>query len=324
MTTMSSPTTPRSSLADKLTIVTVKPGLKFSKADLMDLLPDVETALFFGKVYELDYQQLSNLLSVVLNSDLAKALFHGAAEHSSDLQDYIVDDLDIPDWVEQGEINFSPDVPHGEILPQMWEQLEVEVAASIKAVAEKLAGVVNHMPGKQGQMVFQSMRVMNAKRPVLGDFKAKVHHAPVKENLVILDVSGSMNEHTVHTIVDDVVALSYLANAHLAIVSDACTYWAPGSYGSDDVTDAATFGGTHYETLAPLFDRDWGTVVTIADYDSSYSAKSVLARCTGHIDEVLDISLVNQPTYLAECVGQLADKVRPLLVGNSQYVLSDY
>ena len=116
--------------------------------------------------------------------------------------------------------------------------------------------------------------------------------------------------------------MSYLANAHLAIVSNTCTYWPAGAYGSDDVLAKAEFGGTYYETLAPLFDRDWGTVVTVADYDSSYGAKDALARCTGHIDEVLDISLVNQPTFLAECVGQLADEVRPLLVANTSRVLN--
>ena len=55
-------------------------------------------------------------------------------------------------------------------------------------------------------------------------------------------------------------------------------------------------------------------VVCFADYDSSWSSKEAIAQCTGHIDLVLDISLVSRPTYLAEVVGQLADEVRPLLV----------
>jgi hypothetical protein len=81
--------------------------------------------------------------------------------------------------------------------------------------------------------------------------------------------------------------------------------------------------GTHYETLTPLMKRDWGTVITIADYDSSQSAKNHLRdNAFGRIGQVLDLSLVNRPTYLAECVGQFADKVTPLLVGSSDYVLS--
>jgi hypothetical protein len=37
---------------------------------------------------------------------------------------------------------------------------------------------------------------------------------------------------------------------------------------------------------------------------------------------VLDISLVNKPTFLAQCVGQLAADVQPLLIGSSYYVMS--
>lgn len=307
-----------STLRSSLDLVEVKPGLKFSKATLQSLLPDVETALFFGKVYELDYRQLSNLLRVVLNSDVAQALLSEGGCHSSDLQDYVVDMLDFVPYVAEGDVSFSPDVPKGEILPELWESMQIEVAASIKAVAEKLQNVVNHMPGKQGQMLFKTMSVMNAKRPTIGDYRPNIHHAPQKENLVVLDVSGSVNAGTIQRIVNDVVGMSYMANAHLAIVSDTCTYWEPGTYGVDEILEAAEYSGTHYEQLKPLFDngRQWGVVVTIADYDSSVSAKGVLAGCSGHIDEVLDISLVGCPTFLAECVGQLADKVRPLLVGN--------
>jgi hypothetical protein len=84
------------------------------------------------------------------------------------------------------------------------------------------------------------------------------------------------------------------------------------------VLDAASYGGTHYEKLVPLFDRDWGVVVCVADYDSSVAAKQSLARCTGRIEQCFDISLVQMPTYLAECVGQLADEVKPILIAAPQ------
>src|SRR5690606_23731514 len=138
----------RSDLSASLEIIEVKPGKKFSKAALQSLLPDVETALFFGKVYELDYTQLSNVLRIVLNSDLATELFSG--EHSTELQDYVVDMVAYIPHLEAGDIAFKPDVPKGEILPQMWDMLEVEVADSIKAVAEKLESVIDALPGKQG------------------------------------------------------------------------------------------------------------------------------------------------------------------------------
>ena len=132
--------------------------------------------------------------------------------------------------------------------------------------------------------------------------------------LLALDVSGSMREDTIRAIVDDVVGLSWEAKAHLAIVSNNAYVWEPGSYNVDDVLAMAEYGGTQYEMLAPLLDQDWGTVVTIADYDSSLGAKKALACRKGRIGTVLDISLVGKPTFLSECVGQLADEVKPLLV----------
>jgi hypothetical protein len=329
MTQSSSTTLSSAELKRSVTLYEIKPGVKFSEATLKALLPDVETTLFFGKVYDLNAQQLGQLLYVVTKSDLASALFGEGEYHSNDLQSYLVGYTDeygvwhkgIIDPVDAGRINFAPVVPKGEILPEVWKQLEVEVADSIKAVAAKINDAVQLFPGKQGHMVFKHLKSLNLKRPVLGDFKARIHHNRQTENLVILDVSGSMSASTVERITPDVVAMSYEANAHLAIVSNRCTYWAPGTYSVEDILAAAEYGGTHYERLEPLFDRDWGVVVTVADYDSSPWAKEALASCQGRIDTVLDISLVGQPTFLAECVGQLASEVKPLLTGNSYSVL---
>jgi hypothetical protein len=320
-----------SALRSSLDLVEIKPGVKFSKATLKALLPDTETVLFFGKVYSLDAAQLGNLLLLVLDTDVAHALLGEGGVHSTDLQDYLLNGQYDEDgnWIDpiaesmfmaEGDVTFDPDVPKGEILPEVWKSLEVEVAQSIKDVAAKLESVVNLLPGKQGSMVFGAMMKLNRNRPTIGDYRAKIHHEPVKENLLILDVSGSMNSDTVSRIIDDVVALSYMANAHLAIVSNSCTHWEPGSYSVDGVLAKAEYGGTHYETLMPLFDgRDWGVVITVADYDSSPAAKSALASTSGRADLVLDISLVERPTFLAECVGQLAAEVRPLLIASDRH-----
>lgn len=314
-------------------LVEVKPGVKFSLAVLQDLLPDTETALFFGKVYELNEPQLRQLLRLVLHVDLAEALFGEEHQHSTDLQDYLVgyedeqgiwhDGIVDPSTFAEGQaLSFAPTVPHGEILPEVWALLEVEVAQSIKDVAARLESVVSMLPGKQGKMVFQTMAKMNARRPVIGDYRASIQHERHQQNLLVLDVSGSMSEGTVRRIIDDVVALSYAADAAMAVVSNTTTFWEPGNYGVDDVLAACEFAGTRYETLKPLFTRDWGVVITIADYDSSMGAKTALARCTGRIEQVLDLSLVNRPTFLAECVGQLAKEVKPLLIGSSGHVLA--
>lgn len=318
----STQTTSSADVQRQLEVVEIKPGLRFTVPVLQALLPDAETVLFFGKVFELNYQQLSRVMSLVLQSDLAQELHRG--DHSTQLQDYLVDDLDMPTTVSKGFITFNATVPTGEVLPELWRSMQIEVAASIKAVAAKLQSVVGLMPGKKGSMVFSSMMKLNKRRPTIGVHEASIHHAPVKENLVIFDVSGSMSQRTVERIVGDVVALSYEANAHLVVVSNTATHWEPGSFSVADVLKAAEFGGTQYEQLAPVLNmHDWGVVVTIADYDSSLSAKSALQRHVfKHIDQVLDISLVNQPTFLAECVGEFADEVRPILIADTPRVLS--
>lgn len=333
MTTTPSTMIRPSDLAASLQLIQVKPGVRFSAAVLQDMLPDVETALFFGKVYDLDANELGNLLHLVLDTDLTSALFAEGHQHSNELQSYLVGYTDPdtgawfpgvidPDSFTDGEINFAPVVPKGELLPEVWKNLEVEVAKSIKDVAARLEDVVHRLPGKNGKMIFQTMAKMNARRPTIGDYRAGIQHERHQTNLVILDVSGSMTEGTVRRIIDDVVALSYAADAALAIVSSTTTYWEPGSYSVDDVLEHAEFAWTHYETLKPLFDRDWGVVITIADYDSSQGAKQALAGCKGRIEQVLDLSLVNQPTFLAECVGQLASEVKPLLIGSTAHVLT--
>ena len=341
MTTSSTLT--RSKLEQSLRLVELKPGLKFSVSTLKELLPDVEAALFFGKVYNLDYTQLSTLLHTVLDSPVADALFSG--DHSTVLQSYLIGGYEHDEYclidegddctcdpvyypgvvgpAQKGDVAFNPEVPKGEILPEVWKSLEVEVAKSIKEVASKLSDVVARMPGKQGKMVFNSMMVMNRKRPTIGDYRPSIHHERQKKNLLILDVSGSMSRHTVEMIVDDVVAMSYMANADFAIVSNNCFYWEAGTYDSAAILAKSEFGGTQYEQLSDLLQQDWGTVITVADYDSSRDAqRHIKANCKGHIDEVFDISLVNRPTFLAECVGQLAAKVTPTLIGKSQYILT--
>ena len=284
---------------------------KISVAALKRLLPDIETALFFGKVYKLDAYKLGQLLQLTHESNVLTALFEGS--HCVELQSYLVDV--VPDHIDVEPYIGSPDAKDSEVLAQLFASAEVEVAESIAKVADTLAGTLNRLPSKEGQMLFKSMASLNHKRGTIGTFKASIQHQPVPDVLVILDVSGSMSEGTIRTIVDDVVALSWKANAHLAIVSNDTFLWEPGSYDSDAVLAKAQYGGTHYETLAPLFDnRSWGTVVTIADYDSAYEARRVIAATNGSVGTVLDISLVERPTFLGECISTIAQNVKPLLV----------
>ena len=304
-----------------LDVVEFMPGKKASLSALKGLLPDVETALFFAKALDMDYKQLSALLYNVFNTSVTQALNTGC--HSEDLQDYLIEDI-LPDLEYGQAVSVAyEDIPHAEFLPEVWESIELQVATSLKEVAGKLAGVIDALPSKEGAMTFSHMARLNRQRPVIGDYRAGITHQRVQNNLVVLDVSGSMSAHTVSAIINDVVALSWKANASLAIVSNTTRLWDPGTYSVEAVLAEAEYQGTHYETLVPLFqNRNWGTVITIADYDSGRDARHRLSECTGRIGQVLDISLVDKPTFLAECLGQLADKTTPLLVGSSYYVLS--
>ena len=311
-------------VSDSLELFQLKPGTQVRMEVLRDLLPDASTALFFGKLYQLDYTQLSTLIRRLFNTSVIQALLNEGDEHSSELQSYIIDIVPDAELMSAGIVpaKFTSPTTH-EFLPELWEMLEVEIADSIKGLVDSLDGVLSMVQGKYGTMLFSTLAHLNKQRQgVIGVYKAQIVHPMVPNNLVVFDVSGSMNASTVKRIVDEVVALAYKANASLAIVSDHTFLWDAGTFTSDLVLEKAEYSGTHYETLASVFNRDWATVITIADYDSGWTAKDYLSRhCTGRVQQVLDISLVNKPTFLAECVGMLADKVTPLLIGNSQHVL---
>ena len=311
----------QTSLHNSLTLFKVQSNLYVSIDKLKELLPTVELALFFAKVYKLDYQRVSDLLDRLFQTDVISVLREGG--HSVDLQDYLVDTVPSYIDVEPGDpaaATADAQALDSEVLVQLFESVAVKVAASIQEVGDKLSNVMSKLPSKNGSMVFQAMMKMNRNRPTLGTYQANIQHTRVDDVAVVLDVSGSMTETAIRAILSDVLALTYETNAHLITVSDAALHWEPGTASMADVLDTAAYGGTHYEQLAPLFDRDWGTVVTIADYDSSASAKSALAKAKGHIGRVLDISLVNKPTFLGECLGQLADEVEPLLIGRTAYL----
>ena len=305
-------------------ITTFANGRAFPTQFLADALTDVETALFFAKVYDLEPSDVATVLHICVPSDVVTTLTQEAGFHSQSLQDYLVDQYQDTngDWhfvdieVIQGQPGSTKPVD-AVILPEVWKNIELEIAESIAKVAETISTTIEHMPGRTGTMVFQTLAKMNKRRPTLGDYQPGFHHQQVHKVLVIFDVSGSMSEPTVRTIVDDVVGLAYEANAALAIVSNNSFFYQAGGFSSDQVLEDAEFGGTHYEMLAPLFkDQDWDAVITIADYDSSPSAAAVLSRCNGKIGQLFDVSLVDRSTYLAECLAPLANAVRPLLVAS--------
>lgn len=298
-----------------LETITVAPDLVFSEQQLREALPTVEMALFFAKLYSLPADTVSHLLRKLFKTDLVDALTSG--NHSVELQDYIAEIAPVGFTLENMTLDPEP-IPDSEVLAQLFEMAQLEIAGSIREVADTLRHTVSAMPGKHAQMTFGSMLEFNRQRPTIGVHRTQITRQPHLPALVILDDSGSMTQDTIEKIVGDVVSLSYMADATLALVSNSCRVWQPGSFDVPSVLDEAEYMGTCYEELIPLFHQNWGTVVTIADYDSSYSVKDLFLRETrGSVEEVLDISLVGRPTYLAEVVGQIAHEVRPLLVSRN-------
>ena len=321
-------TVPKLLIHHSTEVTTFTNGKSFPTKFLHDSLPDVETVLFFAKVYDLSAEDVSDLLRTCVPSPVVLALTAEAESHSTTLQDYLVDEFfEDGEWV-YPDLAFLEAMPgakapvQAEVLPEVWKNIELVIAKSILEVASTIHGTIEHMPGRTGEMVFQTMAKVNARRPTIGDYRAGFHHQQVKRLLVVFDVSGSMSEPTVRTIVDDVVGLAYEANASLAIVSNSCTFYPAGGFSTSQVLGDAEYGGTHYEMLVPLFtDQDWDAVVTIADYDSSVSAQQALSHCNGRIGQLFDVSLVDRSTFLAECLAPLADEVRPLLIGSTHYPL---
>jgi hypothetical protein len=222
-------------------VTTFNSGRAFPTKFLKDALPDVETALFFAKVYDLDPSDVSLVLQTCVPSPVVDALTAQAGDHSMSLQDYLVEEFhDGCDWV-YPDLEFLDALPgtkapvDAELLPEVWKNIELTIADSIAKVASTISGTIEHMPGRTGEMVFQTLAKVNARRPTLGDYRAGFKHEQVKKVLVIFDVSGSVSAPTVKTIVDDVVGLAYEANAALAIVSNSCFWYQAGAFSTDQV-----------------------------------------------------------------------------------------
>ena len=309
---------------DSLTLFRLDSKRLISVQKLKELLPDVQTAAWFGAYYKLSRTKLAELFLILFDSPVLQALMTEGYKHSTSLQTYLAQALS---QAEYGELQMQkvvqPEAPAPDlILPQLWEAAEVKVATVLREVADTITDVVDRLPSKNGKMVFRTLAKMNAYRPTVGVYEPHISHHRRASSLLILDVSGSMTEETIRTIAADVVGLAWKADAHLAVVSNTMTAWEPGGYDVKAILRAAEFGGTHYEQLAPLFNQNWGTVITVADYDSSWSAKEVLSGCSSTIEEIIDISLVDRPTFLSESLGHMAKKITPMIVGSDRFPLS--
>ena len=303
-----------------LDIIRLSDQTAISVSALRRLLPDINTALFFCKAYKLDNQQVRELLPKLFpDSVLLHSLLAEAASHSQELQDFLVEVY--PTEIQYGEVlpEEEQEPPSETLLAELFREASVTIADNLQVLADKLMTAMDRMPGAAGRMIFTSLARVHRVRGSIGTYEARIDHSRTSRSLVILDVSGSMSWDTVTAILGDVLALTKKADAHLAIVSTNAFLWNPGEATMKAVLDTAEFGGTEYASLIPVLQGTWDTVITIADYDSSRDTKRAIAQdCRSlKIRQLYDMSLVNKPTFLAECLEFAADQTQPLLVCNS-------
>src|SRR5690349_9182993 len=131
-------------------VVTFDSGRAFPKQFLTDALPDVETALFFAKVYELSPSDVAKTLQICVPSMVVDALTAEAGMHSLSLQDYLVDEFyDDGEWHYDSlefleKLNGVAAPANAEILPEVWKNIELTIADSIQTVASTISGTIEH------------------------------------------------------------------------------------------------------------------------------------------------------------------------------------
>ncbi len=312
-----------SSRVDIYSLTQFSNGKAFATPFLEQTLTDIETAVFFAKVMGFDAQDLGKLMRLLFGdtNDVIEELTRGT--HSTELQDYLVEIDAIIDPAQLPTAT-GPYTPSGQVdadtLVKLWEAAEVMIAQSIQEVADGLSKHMGSLPTHEARLMFSTLAQHNVQRNSIGDYKAVIRRREDERKrkvLVVLDDSGSMSSDTIRRIAEPVVALAYKANASLVQISTTARFWEAGRFNVDDVLAAAEYGWTCYEELVPIFEEDWDEVICIADYDSAGGAKSRLSKVKGRIGRVTDISLVNQSTYLSECLGQFADEVRPVLISGN-------
>lgn len=296
----------------------------FDLTALEDILTSLEVTLFFAKALELSVNDRSRLIRAIHKTDLIDELLNG--EHSIDLQDYGIDDPDnwVPtdEWVDALPVESM--VPDSEFLLSIFDDIKVVIASTFVEFTTMLAEVMDAIPSDQAQLMLEDAAKLNYKTNTFGTTQVSVAPIMSLPNALILDDSGSVTRQTFEALVSEYVAVANTHQMHVILVSNTARHFAPEEVSVANLMSVAQFGGTHYEELIRndiLGNMEWGTVITIADYDSSPAAAQVLQNARGRIGLLLDLSLVNRRTYLSEVIGHLADDFKQVLVGAHGYPL---
>lgn len=203
----------------------------------------------------------------------------------------------------------------------------VKLPASLKELSDGLfLEVLSKQPTGQAHYVLDHVMQVS-KFGQIGTVKTQLEYEVDTNAVLVVDCSGSMGMALGQAIAEPVVRLANDLKCDLILVSTNAVKFPAGTFTVDTVLDNWQNGWTYYNQLIPFFrdiTQSYDAIVTIADYDSHAEHKSQIAReCAARAQVLYDINVQYTTDYdgnirtsfLAECLGQLADRVVPVFVG---------
>lgn len=292
-------------------------------------------AIFLVKMLGAQVWNPAEKLGVIFNAlnlgTVADALSEGG--HSTELQTWLKEQgIEIPveqfgeDIVDNGSDEHVADDDLDTLIDLVNNAL-VKLPATLQELSDGLfIDVLAQLPTDKAEYVLDHLMQLS-KFGQIGTVKQGLEYQQAARAVVILDDSGSMGTDLGRAIVEPVVRLADSLQCDLILVSSTARRFPAGTFGVATVMQAWENRYTWYNQLIPFFrdvSQSYDIAITIADYDSHSEHKTQIRReCKARIQTVYDVNVQFRQqldgslstTYLAECLGQLADRVVPVFVG---------
>ena len=275
---------------------------------------------------------LGRIFSALDLGEVADAISAGG--HSSTLQTWLEEEgltipvLDDEVVVDEGkdQQDFEDDTDLDTLLDLVNNAL-VKLPESIRALGEGLfLEVLSKQPA--GQASYTLDHVMQvSKFGQIGTVKTQMEYEQDTNAVVVADCSGSMGLALGRAIAEPIVRLANSLKCDLILVSSEAKRFPAGTFDVQTILDNWQNGWTFYNQLIPHFrdiTQSYDVIVTIADYDSHIEhLREINSKCAARAQVLYDINVQYtededgnvKTSFLAECLGQLADRVVPVFVG---------
>ena len=275
---------------------------------------------------------LGRIFSALDLGSVADAISAGG--HSTTLQTWLEeegltipvpdDELVLDEGKEQQDFEADPDL---DTLLELVNTALVKLPQSIRELGEGLfLEVLSKQPSGQASYALDHIMAVS-KFGQVGTVKTQMEYEVDTNAVVVVDDSGSMGVALGRAIAEPIVRLADSLKCDLILVSSTATRFPAGTFDVQTILDHWENGWTFYNQLIPFFkdvSQSYDVIVTIADYDSHSEHKAeILKKCGAHAQVLYDINVAYttdgdgnlKTSYLAECLGQLADRVVPVFVG---------